>query len=39
MQQYHMWFNLIESHKDMEFAGNVRAYLDHLKHMTFPLQE
>lgn len=31
MQQYHMWFNLIDSHRDMEFAGNVRAYLDHLK--------
>ncbi|MBX3360736.1 MAG: hypothetical protein KF912_06715 [Phycisphaeraceae bacterium] len=31
MQQYHMWFNLVESHRDMEFAGHVRAYLDHLK--------
>lgn len=31
MQQYHMWFNLIDSHRDLEFAGNVRAYLEFLK--------
>lgn len=31
MQHYHMWFNLIESHRDLEFAANVRAYLDFLK--------
>ncbi len=31
MQHYHMWFNLIESHRDLEFAANVRAYLDFLQ--------
>lgn len=31
MNYYHMWANLKESHRDLEFAGHVRAYLDHLK--------
>ncbi len=31
MQYYHMWFNLKESHKDLEFCRAVDAYLGHLK--------
>ncbi len=31
MNIYHMWFNLIDSHKDVEFSRSVAAYLDHLK--------
>lgn len=31
MNSYHMWFNLLDSRKDMEFAGHVKAYLDYLK--------
>ncbi len=26
-----MWFNLIDSHRDMEFARAVEAYMSHLK--------
>lgn len=31
MQYYEMWFNLKDSHRDVEFARNVDAYLGHLK--------
>jgi hypothetical protein len=31
MNYYTMWCNLRESHKDLEFAKNVNAYLGHLK--------
>lgn len=31
MQHYHMWFNLIDSHKDLEFCRSVDAYLGYLK--------
>lgn len=31
MQYYQMWFNLIDSRKDLEFAGAVKAYMEHLK--------
>ncbi|MDX2147002.1 MAG: DUF6614 family protein [Planctomycetota bacterium] len=31
MQSYHMWFNLIDSHRDVEFAHAVEAYLGHLQ--------
>ncbi|MFM9958890.1 MAG: DUF6614 family protein [Phycisphaerales bacterium] len=31
MNHYHMWCNLRESRKDLEFSASVRAYLDHLK--------
>lgn len=31
MQHYHMWFNLIDSRRDLEFAKNVDAYLGHLQ--------
>lgn len=31
MQQYHMWFNLVDSRKDLEFSGHVRAYLGFLR--------
>lgn len=31
MQHYHMWFNLRESHKDLEFAKAVDAYLEYLR--------
>lgn len=31
MQYYQMWCNLKESHKDLEFAANVDAYLSHLR--------
>lgn len=31
MNYYTMWCNLRESHKDIEFARNVRNYLDFLK--------
>jgi len=31
MNHYHMWCNLRDSRKDIEFAADVRAYLDHLK--------
>ncbi len=31
MNYYEMWFNLRESHRDVEFSRNVRAYLDHLQ--------
>lgn len=31
MQYYQMWFNLIDSRKDLEFAAAVKNYLDHLK--------
>lgn len=28
---YHMWCNVKESRRDLEWAGHVRAYLDHLQ--------
>jgi hypothetical protein len=31
MQYYEMWFNLKEGHRDMDFVGHARAYLDFLK--------
>ena len=31
MQYYQMWCNLVDSHKDVEFARNVQAYLGHLQ--------
>lgn len=31
MQHYHMWFNLIDSRKDLEFARALDAYMTHLK--------
>ena len=31
MNTYHMWFNLKDSRKDVEFAQAVDAYLGHLK--------
>lgn len=31
MNIYHMWFNLADSHKDLEFCRHLAAYLDHLK--------
>ena len=31
MNYYTMWCNLRESHKDLEFARNVNAYLSHLQ--------
>lgn len=31
MQYYEMWFNLIDSRKDLEFARAVEAYLGHLR--------
>lgn len=31
MQHYHMWFNLRDSRKDLEFADAVAQYLNHLK--------
>jgi hypothetical protein len=30
MNSYHMWFDLRDSRKDVEFADAVKAYLDHL---------
>ena len=31
MQYYQMWCNLADSHRDVEFSKNVRAYLGHLQ--------
>ncbi len=31
MDIYHIWFNLKEGVRDLEFADAARAYLDHLK--------
>jgi hypothetical protein len=31
MQHYHLWVDLKDSHRDVEFAGAVRAWLGHLK--------
>lgn len=31
MDYYHGWFNLKDSHKDLEFCGAVARYLGHLK--------
>lgn len=31
MNYYHMWVNLKDSRKDLEFASAVAAYLDHYK--------
>ncbi len=31
MQYYQMWFNLIDSRRDLEFAAAVAAYMNHLK--------
>jgi hypothetical protein len=33
MNHYHIWCNLKDSHKDLEFATNLRAYLGHLQKM------
>lgn len=34
MNYYHMWFNLRDSHRDLEFAGALQQYLDHLKSLA-----
>lgn len=31
LQYYHMWFNLLDSSKDLQFAEAVANYLGHLK--------
>lgn len=31
MNYYHMWVNLKDSHRDLEFAGHVKLYLDYLQ--------
>lgn len=31
MNTYHMWFNLKESHQDLEFCRAVAAYMGHLQ--------
>ncbi len=31
MNYYHIWVNLVDSHKDIEFCDNVHAYLGALK--------
>lgn len=31
MNYYEMWFNLKDSHRDLEFCRHVDAYLGHLK--------
>lgn len=31
MNHYEIWFNLKNSHKDLEFVTNLRGFLDHLK--------
>lgn len=31
MNYYNMWVNLKDSRRDVEWAGHVKAYLDHLK--------
>ncbi len=31
MDSYEIWVNLKDSHKDLEFAANVRAYMEHLQ--------
>jgi hypothetical protein len=31
MNHYHIWFNLKDTHKDLEFAGHLRAYLGQLQ--------
>jgi hypothetical protein len=31
MQYYQMWCNLVDSHRDLEFARNVNAYLGYLQ--------
>ncbi|MBX3394823.1 MAG: hypothetical protein KF841_05610 [Phycisphaerae bacterium] len=31
MNHYEIWCNLKDSHRDLEFAENLRAYLDYLK--------
>ncbi|HYD01348.1 MAG TPA: DUF6614 family protein [Phycisphaerales bacterium] len=31
MNHYHMWCNLRDGRRDVEFAGHVKAYLDFLK--------
>src|SRR5262245_21111703 len=33
MDIYHIWFNLKDGVRDMEFAQNTRSYLDHLKEL------
>lgn len=33
MNYYHIWCNLKDTHKDLEFAANLRAYLGHLQKM------
>lgn len=31
MDYYHIWFNLKDSHRDLEFAEHAKAFLDHLR--------
>lgn len=31
MQYYQIWCNLIDSHRDLEFAKNTQAWLSHLQ--------
>lgn len=31
MDQYHIWFDLKDSHRDVEFARNLDAFLGHLE--------
>ena len=31
MDQYHIWFDLKDSHKDLQFARHLDAFLGHLK--------
>jgi uncharacterized protein DUF6614 len=31
MQHYHLWVDLKDSHRDLEFAAAVRAWLGHLQ--------
>lgn len=31
MNYYHIWVNLKDSHKDLEFCENLNSYLGHLK--------
>lgn len=33
MQHYHIWCNLRDSHKDLEFSRNVAAYLGRLREL------
>ncbi len=31
MNVYHIWFNLKDTHKDVEFAGSLSAYMGYMK--------